>query len=141
MDTLMMDFYDNPDFVRQLLDAIADYNIAQIRKACEYDIDGIYFGDDWGQQHGLIMGPDIWREYIKPPLTRMYSEVKKKKKKIFIHSCGDVDELFDDFISIGLDCFNPFQPEAMYVKALMAKYKGFLFTAGSQLKKLYLTVP
>ena len=43
-----------------------------------------------------------------------------------IHSCGDVDELFDDLIGIGVNCFNPFQPEVMDVFALMKQYKGRL---------------
>lgn len=126
METLMMDFLDNPGFVRDLLRSIADYNIAQTNKALEYDIDGIYFGDDWGQQHGLIMGPNLWHEFIYPELKRMYGVVKDAGKKVFIHSCGDVDELFDDLIEIGLDCFNPFQPEVMDTDALMKQYHGKL---------------
>ena len=57
MENLMMDFHDHPEFVHELLDRIADYNIAQVREALKYDIDAVYFGDDWGQQHGLQMGP------------------------------------------------------------------------------------
>jgi len=45
---------------------------------------------------------------------------------VFIHSCGDVDELFDDLVDIGLDCFNPFQPEVMDTDALYASYRGRL---------------
>ncbi len=126
METLMFDFIENPDFMRELLRAIADFNIAQLNKAVTYDIDGIYFGDDWGQQQGLQMGPQLWREFIYPELKRMYGAVKAAGKKVFIHSCGDVDELFDDLIEIGLDCFNPFQPEVMDVKSLMVKYRGRL---------------
>ncbi len=126
MVNLMMDYYDNPEFVHELFGKIADFNIAKIKKALEYDIDAVYFGDDWGQQKGLIMGPDIWREFIKPYLVRMYSVVKDAGKKVFIHSCGDVDELFDDLVEIGLDCFNPFQPEAMKIFPLMEEYKGKL---------------
>jgi uroporphyrinogen decarboxylase len=126
MENLMMDFLENPDFVHTLLTACADYNIAQVQKAVIYDIDGVYFGDDWGQQHGLIMGPKLWKEFIYPQLKRMYSAVNAAGKKIFIHSCGDVDELFDDLVEIGLDCFNPFQPEVMDVDALMKKYHGRL---------------
>jgi uroporphyrinogen decarboxylase len=43
-----------------------------------------------------------------------------------IHSCGKVDELFDDLIAIGLNCFNPFQPEVMDVYALLPRYRGRL---------------
>jgi uroporphyrinogen decarboxylase len=126
MEQLMIDFYDNPEFVTELFNTIADYNIAQVREAVKYDIDAVYFGDDWGQQHGLQMGPRLWRKTIYPVLKRMYGEVCAAGKKVFIHSCGDVDELFDDLIEIGLNCFNPFQPEVMDVYDLVPRYRGRL---------------
>ena len=126
MTNLLMDFYDNPQFVHDLFAAIAEYNIAQVTEALKYDIDAVYFGDDWGQQHGLIMGYDLWKEFIYPQLKRMYEAVNSAGKKVFIHSCGDVDELFDDLIDIGLCCFNPFQPEVMDIDALYVDYKGRL---------------
>ena len=126
MENLMMDFLDYPDFVRELLQRIADYNIAHVTEALKYDIDAVYFGDDWGQQTGLQMGPRIWREFILPELKRMYSVAREAGKFVFIHSCGKVDELFDDLIEIGLNCFNPFQPEVMDVFELMKRYKGRL---------------
>lgn len=126
MENLMMDFFDAPEFVHELFDAIADYNIAQVREAVKYDIDAIYFGDDWGQQHGLIMGPALWREFILPQLRRMYGAVRGAGKFQMIHSCGDVDELLDDLVAIGLNCFNPFQPEVMNAAELIRKYRGRL---------------
>lgn len=125
-ENLLMDLVLNPDFVHELMGAIADYNIAMVKEACRYDIDAIYFGDDWGQQQGLIMGPALWHEFIEPQLKRMYKAVHDEGKKVFIHSCGDVDELFDDLIDMGLNCFNPFQPEVMDVFALMEQYRGRL---------------
>ncbi len=126
MENLMLDFIEQPAFVHELLRRIADYNIAQVKQALTYDIDAVYFGDDWGQQHGLQMGPALWREFIFPELKRMYGAVRDAGKYVFIHSCGDVDELFDDLIGIGLNCFNPFQPEVMDVPALIKQYRGRL---------------
>ena len=126
MENLMMDFLDNPEFVHKLLQSIADYNITQIKEALKYDIDAVYFGDDWGQQRGLQMGPRIWRQFILPQLTRMYSVVRKAGKYVMIHSCGKVDELFDDLIAAGVNCFNPFQPEVMDIFDLMKRYRGRL---------------
>jgi uroporphyrinogen decarboxylase len=126
MENLLMDFVMNPDFVNELFGRIVDFNIGLIENAVKYDIDAIYFGDDWGQQHGLIMGPDYWREMIFPHLKRMYKAVKDHGKYILIHSCGDVDEVFPDLIDIGLDCFNPFQPEVMDTDELVKMYRGRL---------------
>ena len=137
MENLMMDFIDNPDFVHELFTRIADYNIAHIRKALEYPVDGIYFGDDWGQQHGVQMGAKLWREFIKPQLKRMYDEVHQAGRYVFIHSCGDVDELFDDLIEVGVNCFNPFQPEVMNVYELLPQYRGRLvFHGGMSTQKI-----
>jgi uroporphyrinogen decarboxylase len=130
MQNLLMDFLDHPKFVRELLNTIADYNIAQLKEAMQYDIDAVYFGDDWGQQRGLQMGPKLWREFIYPILARTYRAVHEGGKYIFIHSCGDVDELFDDLIDIGVNCFNPFQPEVMDVPALLQKYRRRLIFHG-----------
>jgi len=137
IENLLMDFYDNPDFVNELLDAICDYNLAQVDKALEYDIDAVYFGDDWGQQRGLIMGRDLWMKFIFPRLKRMYARVREAGKFVMIHSCGDVDELFDDLISIGLNSFNPFQPEVMDVYAILPRYRGRLaFHGGLSMQKV-----
>ncbi len=126
MQNLLMDFYDHPQFVHTFLNTIADYNITQLNEATRYDIDAVYFGDDWGQQHGLQMGPKLWRQFIYPVLERIYGAVHASGKYVFIHSCGDVDELFDLLIGIGVNCFNPFQPEVMDVTSLLHKYHGQL---------------
>ena len=137
IENLMMDFYDHPYFVRAILNAIADYNITQIKAALRYDIDAVYFGDDWGQQYGLQMGPKLWREFIYPVLERMYGLVKKEGRYVMIHSCGDVDELFEDLVDIGVNCFNPFQPEVMDIYTLMNRYRGRLaFHGGLSTQKI-----
>ncbi len=126
LESLLMDFIEHPGFVHELLKHIADYNLAQIHEALKYDIDAVYLGDDWGQQSGLLMGRNTWREFILPQLRRMYAAVHQAGKFVMIHSCGDVDELFDDLIDAGLNCFNPFQPEVMDVYALLPRYRGRL---------------
>ena len=136
LQTLLMDFYDNPHFVHELFNSIAEYDIAQIKEILKYDIDAVMFGDDWGQQRGLQMGPKLWHEFIYPVLKRMYGVVVEAGKRVFIHSCGDVDELFDDLVGIGLNCFNPFQPEVMDVSALIPQYRGRLaFYGGMSTQK------
>ena len=110
---MMIDMLEAPEFVDELLDAIADFDCAVGGESLRHDIDGVKFGDDWGQQNGLIFGGRLWRRFIKPRLARMYGMVKRAGKAVLIHSCGRLQELFPELIELGLDVFNPFQPEAM----------------------------
>jgi len=122
METILMSMVTNPGFVNELLDGILRYNLEIIEHACSHEIDGMLFGDDWGQQRGMLMGPGLWREFIKPRVGAMYQAVKSRGKKVFIHCCGKVDEVFPDLIDVGLDVFNPFQPEVTDVYEMKRLY-------------------
>jgi uroporphyrinogen decarboxylase len=136
MDALLMDMIERPEFVERFLDAIVEHNLRQVKRALEFNVDAVYFGDDYGMQTGLIMGLALWRRFFKPRLARMFAPVRQAGKYVFLHSCGCVAELFDDLVEIGLSVFNPFQPEIMDVFALMKKYRGRLaFHGGMSVQK------
>jgi uroporphyrinogen decarboxylase len=136
MENLMVDMVQAPEFVHELLDVIADFNLRLISCLTAYPVDGIYFGDDWGGQRGLLMSPAMWRRFLKPHLERMYAAAHELGCDVFIHSCGDISLLLDDLVEIGLNVFNPFQPEVMKVEEIIRKYSGRLaFYGGLSIQK------
>ena len=122
MEDALIYMITDPDFVNELLDKILDFNLKVIDIFHEYPFDGIYFGDDWGQQKGMIMGAPLWRKFIKPRMEIMYRHAKKNGKLVLQHSCGDIEEIFDDLIEIGLDCYQTVQPEIYDLKSIKEKY-------------------
>jgi len=122
METVLMAMIDEPGFANELFDQILAFDLGIVRTALSYDIDGMRFGDDWGQQRGLIMGPALWRKYILPRVAALYGLVKASGKRVFIHSCGQIEELFPDLVEAGVDVFNPFQPEVMDVESVKTRY-------------------
>jgi len=137
MTDLLMDMVVRPEFVERLLDKIVESNLRQVRKALTFDIDAVYFGDDYGMQTGLIMGVEHWRHFFKPRLARMFGAVREAGKFAMLHSCGRVTQIFDDLVEVGLNCFNPFQPEVMDVFAIKKQYHGRLaFHGGMSIQKV-----
>jgi uroporphyrinogen decarboxylase len=122
MENVLMNMILCPEELEALFDRICDYFCHLVDIALEYDIDGVYFGDDWGQQRGLIMGPEHWRRFIKPRMARLYARIKEKGKFVIQHSCGDCHEIFPDLIEIGLDCYQTFQPEIYDIEKMKKLY-------------------
>jgi len=136
MEQLLVDMVTDPAFVEALFEKITDWNLAVIDHLCEHPIDAVHTGDDWGQQHGLIMGPDCWRKFVKPCVKRMYECSKSHGKFVSIHSCGDITQVLGDLVELGLDIFNPFQPEVMDVEAVKREFgKHLTFYGGVSTQK------
>jgi len=123
MENVLVYMIECPEALEAFFDRICDFFLKVVDVALEYDLDAVHFGDDWGQQKGLIMGPAHWRRFIKPRMARLYARVKSKGKYVSQHSCGDCREIFPDLIEIGLDCYQTFQPE-IYPVAEMKKLYG-----------------
>jgi uroporphyrinogen decarboxylase len=122
MENTLMYMITCPDALEAFFDKLCDFWIPIIDVALEYDVDAIEFGDDWGQQHGTIMGPEYWRRFIKPRMAKLYERVRAKGKYILQHSCGDCSELFPDLIEIGLNCYQTFQPEIYDIADIKKRY-------------------
>ncbi len=136
MQNLMMDFIQAPDFVHELLERLTDFAVRLVRNLKNFAIDAVRFSDDWGGQRGLLMSPDMWRMFLKPCLKRMYNQAKSQGYAVFIHSCGDITAVLDDLVEIGVDVFNPFQPEVMDIEEVIGRYKGRLaFNGGLSIQK------
>ena len=130
-ENLFMDFMLEESFSHALLEKIADRNIEILDVALGYDFDGVYFGDDYGQQTSLLMSPDTWRKYIKPQLKRMFGLIKSKGKSVCLHSCGNIYAILGDLIEIGLDVYQTVQPEIYDLQALKKEFGSSLAFYGA----------
>lgn len=126
MEELMMYFITDPGFVHELLAKITGYNVGIIRKAAGLGVDCVHFGDDWGSQHGPLISPAMWREFIKEPFRQTCAAAKEAGLLVSLHCCGNVEAIMEDIVECGVDVFDPFQPEAMDVWKLREQYRGRL---------------
>jgi hypothetical protein len=70
-------------------------------------------GTDFGTQNGPLLAPKIYRELFLPFHKQMNDWVHKHTTwKTFLHSCGSVFDLIEDFIAAGFDILNPVQTSA-----------------------------
>ena len=123
-ENTLMDTITDEDFYQELVEKITDIHVAMVRACADVPADAFFFGDDWGDQRGVIIGAARWRKFIKPCWAKIYAEAHKQGKKIIHHCCGSVIDIYEDMIEIGLDCHESVQPEAhgMNPDVLKAKF-------------------
>ena len=137
MEQVLVDMLEAPAAVDDLFDALTAFDLGILEEVLPLDIDGVMFGDDWGQQKGLIFGRRLWQRFVKPRITQLYGAVKRAGKAVLIHSCGQVQELFPELIEAGLDVFNPFQPDVMNPYEIKREFGSRLaFLGGVSVQKL-----
>jgi uroporphyrinogen decarboxylase len=128
IEPILTDFLANPLFIAELFENIINFNLVVIKRLCQFPVDAFHFGDDWGQQNGLLIDPDLWRRFFKKPLKKMYDAVHDSGLPVSIHSCGDITDIIPDLIDIGVNIISPLQAEALdftFLKKEYGKYISF----------------
>jgi uroporphyrinogen decarboxylase len=111
-ENILMDMVTEPEFVEEVLDRLTELYLAFVEYTVDLPVDGILFGDDWGDQRGVIIGARRWRKLLKPRWAKIYEAVHRAGKIVMHHSCGSVAEIMPDIIEIGMDVLESVQPEA-----------------------------
>jgi uroporphyrinogen decarboxylase len=136
IEPILSDFLVNQSFIEELFDRIVEFNLQITKRLCKFPIDAFHFGDDWGQQHGLIMGSELWTKFFKKRLRKLYDAVHDAGLPVSIHSCGDISEIIPDLIEIGVNMITPLQAEALDFEFLKKEYgRDLTFWGGISTQK------
>ncbi len=116
LDKFLYNMVKNKDFALALLAKITSLCkqlMGHFLEEAGENLDIIKIGDDLGTQQSLMISPRMYREMLKPFHADFISFIKSRTKaKVFFHTDGDVFDLVDDFIEIGVDILNPIQTSA-----------------------------
>jgi uroporphyrinogen decarboxylase len=95
---------------------------AQI-KAAGGLLDGIVIWGDVAYRKDLFFSPKYWRRWYKPGVKALVDQAHAHGLPVIYHGCGNVSRIFEDFIEIGIDAYNPLEAKAgLDVVDLRRKY-------------------
>ena len=90
MAKLMMDLGVNPALVRAIIARVEHFYLELNRRILEAvgDLTDIYFiADDVGSQNGLLISPQMFRQFIKPSMMRFSEQAHAYNQKVMYYSC------------------------------------------------------
>jgi uroporphyrinogen decarboxylase len=112
MEKFMIDLAAREAYTGVLLDRCKEFSIGVARNLAELGVDGIWTGDDFGSQMGMMVSPRLWRSVFKPRFAEVFQEIRAANPNTLImyHCDGAISPILDDLIEIGMQVFNPVQP-------------------------------
>ncbi len=130
MEALMVYFYTEPGFVRQVLHRIMDFHLGIAQHYVRLGVEFVEFTDDLGTQNGPLLGTRIVSEFLVPEYRRLFDFYKGRGILIGFHSCGHVESMLDMFMELGVDVLNPVQATANDLDRVRARTQGRMALQG-----------
>jgi len=115
MEQLFEDFYTRPELAHALFRRFTDFFLAfyeALFASADGGIDLFVILDDYGGQHGPLISPELWREFVRPYLKEGIELAGSFGAKVMLHSCGSVRGLIPEFLELGVDVLDPIQVQA-----------------------------
>jgi uroporphyrinogen decarboxylase len=84
---------------------------AQIR-ASGGMLDGMVVWGDVAYKKGMLFSPVYWRRWFKPWVQEIVAACHAAGLPVIYHGCGNPRRIFEDFIEVGVDAYNPLESKA-----------------------------
>ena len=103
LNNVMIDFIEDPAFVRDLLDFCAEVAIAYWLPQVEAGADTIGMSD----AAASMIGPELYSEFLFPTQLRVLEDIKRRRPDVItrLHMCGRTDPLIPKMRELPADIF------------------------------------
>jgi uroporphyrinogen decarboxylase len=90
------------------------------------EMDGFFFGNDFGTQLDLFISPQQFDRFIMPWFRRFTEQGHAHGYQVILHSCGAIHRVIDRLIDARVDVLHPLQARAANMDAatLARDFKG-----------------
>ena len=115
-----------PERMGAVINRIGEYYLEMAKAEIDAGqglLDGFVIWGDVAYKRCTFMSPVYWREYFKPWVAKMAAHAHAAGLPVIYHGCGNVKGIFQDYVDIKIDAYNPLEVKAgMDVVELRRQY-------------------
>ncbi len=112
METALVKMMTEPEMYNAVNDKIIEFYLKAneiFYEATKGKIHAVLIGNDLGSQTGLMLSPNMIREFVLPGTKKFVEQAKSYGLKVIHHSCGAIYDIIPDLIECGVDVIHPIQ--------------------------------
>ena len=137
-DTYLANLLLEPDFLARVHDRIESILADMVRNYAAAGCDCVMFGEDWGTQQHLLISPALFRREFLPRFERLCAVAHASGLRVFMHSCGQIEQVVPWLIDAGIDLFQFDQPELHGLDLLASHQRRLSQRLGASAKVTYM---
>ncbi len=109
-EKVYMDMYDEPEAFHRLSRRITDVLKVVVDRACRLGITALYLMEDLADRNGLSISPAMINEFCLDYARELADVAHEHGVPVLFHSDGNVRDLIDLLLPLGVSAVNPMQP-------------------------------
>jgi MtaA/CmuA family methyltransferase len=99
INRIMLDFYEDPEFVRDLFEFVLEMELLFARAQVEAGADIVGVGD----AAASLVGPAFYQDYIWPAQKRLIEGIQETGAGVRLHICGNTNHHFEGIKNLGCE--------------------------------------
>ena len=106
----LLAFYDQPELMHRMNRDILAFNrraLAQVQEVLTPDF--MTFAEDMSYNHGPMIGRGQFEEFMAPYYRQIVPELKQAGTRIFVDSDGDITQIIDWLLGVGIEGILPLE--------------------------------
>lgn len=112
METALIKMLTEPEIFQAVIEKIVEFYIKAneiFYENTKGKLHAVLIGNDFGSQTGLMLSPELIRQYVLPGTRKLIAQAKSYGLKVIHHSCGAIYDIIPDLIEAGADVIHPIQ--------------------------------
>ena len=136
MEQVLMDLVDDNPVYLEIMQARFEFFYEVQRRILDAAgglVDFAHAGDDFGNQRGPMISPEVFERHFAPKYGPYFDMVHSYGARTMMHMCGCVERFLQRLIELGLDVYDVVQPTtpAMDIAVLQERFGDRLCFCGS----------
>ncbi len=110
LDNYLVNLLLEPEKIHDLHDGIDKVLEVIIKNYATAGVNSVFFWEDWGTQHQLLISPELWRREFYLRFKKLCNIAHECGIRVFMHSCGKISAIVPELIKAGIDVLQFDQP-------------------------------